>query len=103
MILSLKRENGSDDFVLRGLVQIRVHRQADDHIHQTLGFRQATGVVMLSIPLHMQPAYEMFPRGAGGLPQTERLMDVVISLPMHSDLDEATQDKIIAAVLSFKA
>ncbi|GAA0381728.1 DegT/DnrJ/EryC1/StrS aminotransferase family protein [Brevundimonas terrae] len=59
--------------------------------------------VYYPIPLHMQPAYEMFPRGAGGLPETERLMDVVISLPMHSDLDEATQDKIIAAVLSFKA
>ncbi|MEG1451353.1 DegT/DnrJ/EryC1/StrS family aminotransferase, partial [Brevundimonas sp.] len=59
--------------------------------------------VYYPIPLHMQPAYEMFPRVAGGLPETERLMDVVISLPMHSDLDEATQDKIIAAVLSFKA
>ena len=31
------------------------------------------------------------------------LKDVVISLPMHSDLDAATQDKIIAAVASFKS
>ena len=31
-----------------------------------------------------------------------RLKDRVISLPMHSDLDEATQDRIIAAVASFK-
>jgi dTDP-4-amino-4,6-dideoxygalactose transaminase len=28
-------------------------------------------------------------------------MDRVISLPMHADLDEATQDRIIAAVASF--
>lgn len=58
--------------------------------------------VYYPIPLHLQPAYEHYPRGAGGLPVTERLKDVVVSLPMHSDLDEATQAKVIAAVASFK-
>jgi dTDP-4-amino-4,6-dideoxygalactose transaminase len=58
--------------------------------------------VYYPIPLHLQPAYKHFPRGAGGLPVTERLMDVVFSLPMHADLDEATQDKVIAAVASYK-
>jgi len=59
--------------------------------------------VYYPIPLHLQPAYEHYPRGAGGLPVTERLKDVVVSLPMHADLDAATQDRIIAAVASFKA
>ena len=58
--------------------------------------------VYYPIPLHLQPAYDMYPRGPQGLPVTERLKDRVISLPMHSDLDEATQDRIIAAVASFK-
>ena len=58
--------------------------------------------VYYPIPLHLQPAYAHFPRGAGGLPVTERLKDVVFSLPMHADLDEATQDKVIAAVASDK-
>lgn len=58
--------------------------------------------VYYPIPLHLQPAYEHYPRGPQGLPVTERLMDVVFSLPMHSDLDAATQDRIIAAVASFK-
>jgi UDP-2-acetamido-2-deoxy-ribo-hexuluronate aminotransferase len=58
--------------------------------------------VYYPIPLHLQPAYERFPRGPGGLPVTERLKDVVISLPMHADLGAATQDRIIAAVASFK-
>jgi dTDP-4-amino-4,6-dideoxygalactose transaminase len=44
-----------------------------------------------------------FSAGAGSLPVTERLMDRVISLPMHSDLNGATQDHIIAAVASYKA
>ena len=58
--------------------------------------------VYYPIPLHLQPAYEHYPRGAGGLPVTERLKDVVISLPMHSDLDAATQDRIVAAVAAYK-
>ena len=44
----------------------------------------------------------MYPRGPQGLPVTERLMGRVISLPMHADLDEATQDRIIAAVAGYR-
>lgn len=58
--------------------------------------------VYYPIPLHLQPAYEHFPRGAGGLPVTERLKDVVFSLPMHSDLKAEVQAQIIDAVASFK-
>jgi dTDP-4-amino-4,6-dideoxygalactose transaminase len=36
------------------------------------------------------------------LPVTERLKERVLSLPMHSDLDEATQDTIVAAVAGFR-
>ncbi len=58
--------------------------------------------VYYPIPCHLQPAYSHHPRGPGGLPVTEAKKEVVISLPMHSDLDEATQDRIVAAVASFK-
>lgn len=59
--------------------------------------------VYYPIPLHLQPAYDMHPRGPHGLPVTETKMKTVISLPMHSDLDEATQDRIVAAVASYKS
>jgi dTDP-4-amino-4,6-dideoxygalactose transaminase len=59
--------------------------------------------VYYPVPMHLQPAYARFSRGPGSLPVTERLKDRVISLPMHADLDAATQDRIIAAVASFKA
>jgi dTDP-4-amino-4,6-dideoxygalactose transaminase len=58
--------------------------------------------VYYPVPMHLQPAYARFPQGTGGLPVTERLKDVVISLPMHSDLDEATQDRVVAAVASYR-
>ncbi|KPF83036.1 aminotransferase DegT [Brevundimonas sp. AAP58] len=58
--------------------------------------------VYYPIPCHLQPAYSHHPRGPGGLPVTEAKKEVVISLPMHSDLDETTQDRIVAAVASFQ-
>jgi dTDP-4-amino-4,6-dideoxygalactose transaminase len=48
--------------------------------------------------MHQQTAYRDFPVAEGGLPVSERLSDDVISLPMHAYLDEATQERIIAAV-----
>ena len=51
-------------------------------------------------PTHRQTAYRDYPLADGGLPVTDRLADEVISLPMHAYLDEATQDRIVAAVRS---
>jgi dTDP-4-amino-4,6-dideoxygalactose transaminase len=48
--------------------------------------------------MHQQTAYRDFPVAGDGLPVSERLSDDVISLPMHAYLDEATQDRVIAAV-----
>jgi dTDP-4-amino-4,6-dideoxygalactose transaminase len=49
-------------------------------------------------PLHLQTAYRHFPVAPGGLALTERLSATVLSLPMHPYLDEATQDRVVAAV-----
>jgi dTDP-4-amino-4,6-dideoxygalactose transaminase len=54
--------------------------------------------VYYPIPLHCQEPYRRFPVAEGGAPVSERLAEEVISLPMHAYLEEATQDRIIAAV-----
>lgn len=59
--------------------------------------------VYYPVPMHLQPAYARFSAGEGSLPVTERLKERVISLPMHSDLDAPTQERIIDAVASFKS
>ena len=43
-------------------------------------------------------AYAHCPTAPGGTPVAEALTGRVLSLPMHTDLDPATQDRIIAAV-----
>jgi len=51
------------------------------------------------LPLHQQPA---FAACAGqSLPVAERLAREVVSLPMHADLDEATQQRVAGAVRAF--
>jgi dTDP-4-amino-4,6-dideoxygalactose transaminase len=50
-------------------------------------------------PLHRQAAYRDYPVAEGGLPVSERLAEEVISLPMHAYLDDATQERIVAAVV----
>ena len=54
--------------------------------------------VYYPIPLNRQEAYRHFPVADGGVPVSERLSAEVISLPMHAYLDEATQERVIAAV-----
>ena len=62
---------------------------------------KAAGVptmVYYPIPLSRQPAYAHYP--SVPTPVSEALSGHVVSLPMHPYLDEATQDRIIAAVLA---
>lgn len=54
-------------------------------------------MVFYPIPLSKQRAYAHFP--SAPTPNSERLADRVVSLPMHAYLDEKTQDRIIEAVL----
>jgi dTDP-4-amino-4,6-dideoxygalactose transaminase len=54
-------------------------------------------------PLHVQTAYRSYPCAGNGLPVTMEKAELVLSLPMHADLDAATQSRIIEAVKSFYA
>jgi dTDP-4-amino-4,6-dideoxygalactose transaminase len=61
---------------------------------------KAAGVptaVYYPIPLSRQKAYARYP--SASTPVSEALSAKVVSLPMHPYLDEASQDRIIAAVL----
>jgi dTDP-4-amino-4,6-dideoxygalactose transaminase len=72
-------------------VQNRIQLQAD---LKDVGIPTA---VYYPIPLGRQRAYAHYPSVA--TPVSDSLSKNVVSLPMHPYLDEATQDRIIAAVL----
>ena len=58
-------------------------------------------MIYYPIPLHLQKAY-LDPRyKAGDFPVTEKLCASVVSLPMHTELDEETLKYITTSVLKF--
>ncbi|GHC69775.1 DegT/DnrJ/EryC1/StrS family aminotransferase [Limoniibacter endophyticus] len=52
-------------------------------------------------PLHVQKAYEHFPRTPTGLAVSETLPKQILCLPMHPYLSSGDQDRIIDTVLTF--
>jgi UDP-2-acetamido-2-deoxy-ribo-hexuluronate aminotransferase len=50
------------------------------------------------VPLNMQPAFASLGQGEGSFPKSDAAARRVMSLPMDAFLDEATQDRIVAAV-----
>ncbi|MEJ1968846.1 MAG: DegT/DnrJ/EryC1/StrS family aminotransferase [Rhizomicrobium sp.] len=54
--------------------------------------------VYYPIPLSRQKGYAAYP--SAPTPVSERIAKTVVSLPMHPYLDAATQDRVIAAVLT---
>ncbi len=77
---------------------IRIKPGTREAFAATLKAQGVPTAVYYPKPLHRQEAYRHFPADPDGLPVTDTLAGEVISLPMHAYLDDATQDRIIAAV-----
>ncbi len=74
---------------------VRVNGRAK--FEQDMKARGIPSAVHYPLSLHQQPAYAAGYAGQS-FPVSERLAREVISLPMHADLDENTQQRIVAAV-----
>ena len=70
-----------------------------DAVQAALKQRGIPTAVHYPLSLHQQPAYAAAHAGES-YPVSERLATEVLSLPMHADLDETTQDLIVDAVAS---
>jgi UDP-2-acetamido-2-deoxy-ribo-hexuluronate aminotransferase len=77
--------------------QYTVRLSEREKVRQAL---QAAGIptaVHYPIPIHRQPAYaKNFEQVS--MPVSERMAEEVLSLPMHPDLDPATQERIVSAL-----
>ena len=89
-------------FVIEGVTstwaQYTLQVEGRDNFQAALKAAGVPSMVYYPIPLSRQPAYAHYP----GVPApiSEALSGQVVSLPMHPYLDEASQDRIIAAVLA---
>lgn len=77
---------------------LRLQPGVRDELAEKLKAEGVPTAVYYRLPMHLQPAYQQYPAAGAILPVCETLAEEVISLPMHAYLDEATQDRIVAAV-----
>ena len=77
--------------------QYTVRVAARERFEKNMKARGIPTAVHYPAALHQQPAYAAGYAGQS-FPVAERLAREVVSLPMHADLDEATQQRVAAAV-----
>lgn len=70
------------------LIGIENPSEFRDNLRKQLAERGIPAMIYYPIPLHMQKAYASERYKEGMFPVTERLCDTVLSLPMHTELDE---------------
>ncbi|MFP4691956.1 MAG: DegT/DnrJ/EryC1/StrS family aminotransferase, partial [Bacteroidales bacterium] len=70
-------------------------------LQEYLKEKEIPAMVYYPVPMHMQKAYDDPRYKEGDFPVTEELSRQVISLPMHTDLDEEQLVYITENVLSF--
>ncbi len=58
-------------------------------------------MVYYPVPLHLQTAYKHLNYGINAFPVTSKLCEIVLSLPMHTELDEEQMKYITGKVLEF--
>ena len=77
---------------------LRLQGQDRDAVVTMLAAEGVPTAIYYPLPLHRQQAYRHFPVAGNGLPVSDRLARDVLSLPMHPYLDEADQDRVVAAL-----
>lgn len=95
------REPSSNHVFHQYTLQVQAPYRRDD-LRQYLAELEIPSMVYYPVPLHFQEAYKDEERySEGDFPVTEQLCAQVISLPMHTELDQDQLDYIIEGVQSF--
>jgi dTDP-4-amino-4,6-dideoxygalactose transaminase len=80
---------------------LRVPASSRDGLREHLRQQGVPSMVYYPVPLHLQRAYEDLGYRKGDLPVSERLSGEVISLPMHTELDEEQQQLICERIIEY--
>ena len=72
-----------------------------DGLHQFLADNGVPSMIYYPVPAHRQKMFDAFGGSSYHLPVTDWLTERVISLPIHTELDEEQQQFIVSKVLAF--
>ncbi len=70
-------------------------------LKEHLASKDIPAMIYYPVPLHSQPAYRHPVNEGKKYPVTDKLCASVISLPMHTELDEDTLKQITDSVIEF--
>lgn len=80
---------------------IQVPAGTRDELKQWLQEKQVPAMIYYPVPLHLQRAYSDLGYRKGDMPVSEKLSETVLSLPMHTELDEEQLEYITGQVQAF--
>ena len=72
-----------------------------DALNQFLADNKVPSMIYYPVPCHKQKMFDAFGGSGYNLPTTDWLTERVISLPIHTELDEEQQQFIVSKVLEF--
>lgn len=78
-----------------------LHDADRDGLHRFLADKGVPSMIYYPVPAHRQKMFDAFGGSAYHLPDTDWLTERVISLPIHTELDEEQQQFIVSQVLEF--
>ncbi|MEO8449270.1 MAG: DegT/DnrJ/EryC1/StrS family aminotransferase [Gemmatimonadota bacterium] len=81
--------------------QYTIRAPRRDELMAHLKARGIGCAVYYPVGLHLQPCFAHLGYGPGSLPETERAMAEVLSLPVYPELSDSQQDEVIGAVRGF--
>lgn len=88
LVTPVRKENCSHVFHQYTL-RVLAGREKRDAIREGLNAANIPSGVYYPVSLHLQTAYQVYGYKEGDFPVSEKMSEEVISLPMHSELDEA--------------
>jgi dTDP-4-amino-4,6-dideoxygalactose transaminase len=80
---------------------LKVHNGRRDDLKKHLSEKHIPSMVYYPGPLHMQEAYQYLGYGENDFPVTTGLCKEVLSIPMHTEMEQEQLDYIIRCVLDF--
>ncbi len=82
---------------------IQVHSDVNrNDFRKYLEEKEIPTMIYYPIPLHLQPAYSDVRYAEGSFPVSEQLAKQVLSLPIHTEMDEEQINYITTTILSFR-
>jgi dTDP-4-amino-4,6-dideoxygalactose transaminase len=98
IVTPFRAENNKHVFHQYTLVLNNVNRDA---LHQFLADNGVPSMIYYPVPAHKQKMFDAFGGSDYQLPITDWLTESVISLPIHTELEEEQQQFIVSKVLEF--